>query len=187
MTAEFAGEVLACVRGERLIFENLSFHARPGEALLLTGPNGSGKSSLIRLAAGLLRAERGRVERSPLALADDKLALDRELPLARALRFWNEKPEESLEALGIAHLAAVPLRLLSSGQQKKATLARVAASGAPLWLLDEPLNALDTDGAKRLAALVESHLASGGAVIAASHQPLPGQWRTLELGQGETA
>ena len=169
-------------RGGRILFEALDLDLGPGEALQVSGPNGSGKSSLIRLAAGLLRAERGRVERSALALADDGLALDRELPLARALRFWGELPEETLEALGIAHLAAVPVRLLSSGQQKKATLARVAASGAPLWLLDEPLNALDADGAKRLAAVVANHLGSGGAVVAASHQPLPGKWRTLELG-----
>ncbi len=75
-----------------------------------------------------------------------------------------------------------PVRLLSSGQRKRATLARVAASGAPLWLLDEPLNALDTDGADRLKGSIDAHRASGGAVLAASHQPLAGDWRTLELG-----
>jgi heme exporter protein A len=74
------------------------------------------------------------------------------------------------------------VRLLSSGQLKRATLARVAASGAPLWLLDEPLNALDVDGAKKLGLLVERHLESGGAVLAASHQRLGGEWRRLELG-----
>jgi heme exporter protein A len=72
--------------------------------------------------------------------------------------------------------------LLSSGQLKRATLARVAASGAPLWLLDEPLNALDADGAARLETLVADHLAGGGAVLAASHQPLPSSWRTIGLG-----
>ena len=182
MTTLLRFEQVTLRRGGRILFEALDLGLGLGEALHIAGPNGSGKSSLIRLAAGLLRAERGRVERSALALADDSLALDRELPLARALRFWGEAPEESLEALGIGHLAAVPVRLLSSGQQKKAVLARVAASGAPLWLLDEPLNALDADGATRLAALVENHLASGGGVVAASHQPLPGKWQTLELG-----
>ena len=88
-----------------------------------------------------------------------------------------------MDALGIAHLSAVPVRLLSSGQQKRASLARVAASGAPLWLLDEPLNALDADGATRLAGLVQQHRDGGGAIVAASHQPLPGEWRVLEIGQ----
>ena len=74
------------------------------------------------------------------------------------------------------------MRLLSSGQLKRATLARVVSSGAPLWLLDEPLNALDGEGAARLDKLVTSHLAGGGGVLAASHQPLPGDWRMMELG-----
>jgi heme exporter protein A len=87
-----------------------------------------------------------------------------------------------MEALGIAGLANLPVRLLSSGQLKRATLARTAASGAALWLLDEPLNALDVDGAGRLARLIEQQRASGGAIIAASHQALPGAWRKLELG-----
>src|SRR5687768_8343058 len=125
-------------RGGRLLFEALDLQLRPGEALHVTGPNGSGKSSLIRLAAGLLRAERGRIERSRLALADEHLALDRELPLHRALEFWGVVGEV-IDGLGLAHLADMPVRLLSSGQAKRATLARVAASGAPLWMLDEPL------------------------------------------------
>ena len=150
----------------------------PGQRLHVTGPNGSGKSSLIRLAAGLLREACGRVERSKLALADDGLALDRELPLKRALAFWQSPVEQAMEALGLAHLSNVPVRLLSSGQAKRATLARVAASDAPLWLLDEPLNGLDSEGADRLAAVIQAHLASGGAVLAASHQPLPGDWRS---------
>ena len=168
-------------RGGRLLFEGLSFELAAGQRLQVTGPNGSGKSSLIRLAAGLLRAERGRVDRSPLSLADDAAALDRELPLGQALQFWNGAPEQAMEALGLAHLALVPVRLLSSGQLKRATLARVAASSAPLWLLDEPLNALDADGAKKLGALVERHLEEGGAVLAASHQKLGGDWRKIEL------
>jgi len=168
-------------RGGRLLFEHLSFELGPGERLQATGPNGCGKSSLIRLAAGLLQAEVGRVDRSGLALADDAIALDRELPLGRALQFWNASPEGGMEALGLTQLGLVPVRLLSSGQLKRATLARVASSGAPLWLLDEPLNALDSDGAKRLGMLVERHLESGGAVLAASHQRLGGEWRKIEL------
>ena len=169
-------------RGGRMLFEDLDFALEPGETLHVSGPNGSGKSSLIRLAAGLLSAERGRVARSPLALADDKLALDRELPLERALQFWGGRVAEAMEALGMAHLASVPVRLLSSGQAKRAAIARVAASNAPLWLLDEPLNALDAEGRERLDELVAAHAAGGGAVVAASHQTLSGNWPVVELG-----
>ena len=168
-------------RAGNLLFEDLEFELGPGERLQVTGPNGSGKSSLIRLAAGLLRTERGQVQAAELALADDQVALDRELPLRHAIGFWGGSVEQAMMALHIDHLAEVPVRLLSSGQIKRATLARVAASRAPLWLLDEPLNALDTDGRKRLGALVERHLDEGGAVVAASHQPLGGEWRKLEL------
>ena len=172
-------------RGGRLLFEALDFKLGPGEALHVTGANGSGKTSLIRLAAGLLRAESGRVERSPLALSDEALALDRELPLRKALMFWTgaDRLDAAMEALGLTALAGIPARLLSSGQAKRATLARVAGSGVNLWLLDEPLNGLDADGAERLEALIAGHRASGGAVLAASHSPLGGDWSKLELGQ----
>lgn len=182
MTALLRFQHVALRRGGRPLFDELDLAIGPGDALQVTGPNGSGKSSLLRLAAGLLQPERGEVERLTLSLADDQVALDRELPLKRALAFWAPSPEPAMEALGLAGLADVPVRCLSSGQLKRATLARVAASGAPLWLLDEPLNALDADGAARLSALIADHLAGGGGVLGASHQPLPGNWRKLELG-----
>lgn len=172
---------VTCRRGGRLLFEDLDLKIGPGEALHLVGPNGCGKSSLIRLAAGLLRAERGWIERSELALADEGLALDRELPLKRALQFWGGRIDEAINALGLTRLAHVPVRLLSTGQAKRATLARVVASGAPLWLLDEPLNGLDSDGVGRLEKLVAAHLERGGAVLAASHGPIGGTWTRLEL------
>jgi heme exporter protein A len=173
---------VALRRGGRLLFKDMDLALAPGEALMVSGPNGSGKSSLIRLAAGLLETAHGEVDRPSLALADDNLALDSELPLRRALHFWGGRVDEAIHAFGIAHLTDVPVRLLSSGQAKRATLARVAASAAELWLLDEPLNALDAQGCERLATVIQQHLARGGAVLAASHQPLPGEWRTLELG-----
>ena len=182
MTFLLRFEDVSLRRGGRLLFERLSLSLEASETLQVSGPNGSGKSSLIRLAAGLLRAERGQVERAAAALADDHLALDRELPLKRALTFWGRPVDEPMARLGLDHLADVPARFLSSGQVKRATLARVAASGAPLWLLDEPLNGLDRDGAERLSELIIAHLRSGGAILAASHQPLPGAWRKLELG-----
>jgi heme exporter protein A len=170
-------------RGGRLLFERLDLALEPGDMLHVTGPNGSGKSSLIRLAAGLLRAEVGTVQRTPLALADDHLALDRELRLRAALAFWGASVDQAMEALGIAHLADVPVRLLSSGQLKRATLARVVASGAPLWLLDEPLNGLDDYGAMLLEQSLRRHLVSGGAVLAASHQRILIDCRELELAE----
>lgn len=178
---------VALRRGGRVLFEDLDLSVGPGEALMVTGPNGSGKSSLIRLAAGLLRPERGSVERSPLALSDAGPALDLELPLAKALAFWGDRTNEALEALGLGPLARVPVRLLSAGQAKRASLARVAAAGVPLWLLDEPANALDSDSVQMLERILGNHRAAGGAVVAASHFPLAGEWRTLELGQGEAA
>jgi heme exporter protein A len=172
-----------------LLFEGLDLTLEAGEALHLVGPNGSGKSSLIRLAAGLLDPQAGTVERGVAALADDHLALDPELPLARALRFWatlggnSASLDSAMERLGIRQLRDVPVRLLSSGQAKRASLARVAASGAPLWLLDEPLNALDAHGAALLDALVAEHRESGGAVLAASHSPMAGAWTTMGIGR----
>lgn len=181
MSALLRFEDVTLRRGGRLLFEGLDLAIGPGDARQIAGPNGTGKSSLLRLAAGLLAPERGRVERARLALADDHLALDRELPLHRALAFWGGAVDEAMAALGIDHLATVPVRLLSSGQRKRAALARVAASDTPLWLLDEPLNALDGDGAERLHGRIARHLGSGGAVLAASHQPLADDWRRMEL------
>lgn len=179
---------VACPRGGRLLFEGLSFVLGPGEALLVTGPNGCGKSSLMRVAAGLLSAAAGRVEASPAALADDSLALDRELPLRRALRFWAKldngegRLDAAMRDFGLAHLADVPVRMLSTGQARRARLARVAAAGGPLWLLDEPLNGLDVAGAELLGRAITRHRQEGGAVLAASHLDLPGgSWKRLEL------
>ena len=178
------GEKLALVRGGRLLFEELNLSLEPGEALHVTGPNGSGKSSLIRLVAGLLKPAAGRIERADAALADEGLALDRELPLRRALAFWRGPYlAEALTAFDLDRLDQVPIRLLSTGQAKRARLARAMASGAPLWLLDEPLNGLDRDGTEQLAAAMSAHRDKGGAVLAASHLPMAGEWRTLELGR----
>ena len=168
---------VACVRGGRLLFEGLDLALEPGGAALVTGPNGAGKSSLIRLAAGLLPAAAGSVARGgAAALADDNVSLDPRPTLARALGFWaridGADPAPAMSAMGIEPLRDVPVRMLSTGQRKRALLARLIASGAPLWLLDEPANGLDAEGQKRLEAAVAAHRAAGGAILAASHQPL---------------
>lgn len=163
---------VACLRGGRLLFEGLDLDLGPGGAAMVKGPNGVGKSSLIRVAAGLLRATFGTVERSEAALADEHLALDERQTLGRALAFWAPDPAPGIAAMGLTQLAEIPVRMLSTGQRKRAALARVVASGAPLWLLDEPGNGLDADGLARLEAAMAAHRAAGGAILAATHQPL---------------
>ncbi len=174
---------LALLRGGRLLFEQLDFTLDEGGGLLLVGPNGAGKSSLLRVAAGLLRPSAGAFEHAGASLADEGLALDRELPLGRALAFWGgPRLDDAMRQFGLKSLADVPVRMLSTGQAKRARLARVMASGAPLWLLDEPLNGLDCDGVAALDDAVAAHRKAGGAVIAASHTALSGDWQRLEIG-----
>lgn len=178
--ARLAASGLACVRGGRLLFKGVSFDLCAGDALVLTGPNGVGKSSLLRVLAGLLPAFSGDLTRSGrLALADEHMALDPRLPLARALEEWalldgggTADVTAALGAFDLAHLADVPVRMLSTGQRRRATLARVHASQAAIWLLDEPGNGLDRASLARLETAMADHRAQGGIIIAASHQAL---------------
>jgi heme exporter protein A len=176
-------DTVTCVRGGRVLFEDLSFVLEPSGAALVTGPNGVGKSSLIRLTAGLLPPAAGRITGdAPRALLTDQASLDEELPLARALSFWARLDSSTaaipsaLAALALADLAQIPVRLLSTGQRRRAAIARVVASGAPVWLLDEPANGLDMAALVLLEAAIARHRADGGAVLVASHTPiaLPG-------------
>jgi heme exporter protein A len=169
-------EEIACARGGRLLFEGLNLQLRSGEAAVVEGPNGVGKSSMLRIAAGLLAPSAGRIERSEAALADEGVALDERLTLERALDFWARLDGVSavsgMEAMGIAHLASVPVRMLSTGQRKRAALARVIACKALLWLLDEPANGLDAEGRERLEKGIAAHRIRGGAILIATHQAL---------------
>ncbi|TXC73904.1 heme ABC exporter ATP-binding protein CcmA [Sphingorhabdus soli] len=175
--AMIAFDAVACVRGGNVLFEDLSFAVCEGGALLVSGPNGAGKSSLLRLAAGLLDPVAGRISRSATtALTDERAALDPEQSVARALGWWarlDGAPDGAVDAalatLGCTHLAPVPVRLLSTGQRKRAALARTIASGAALWLLDEPANGLDADAIPLLEAAIARHRAAGGAVMVATH------------------
>ena len=172
---------IACVRGGRMLFRDVDLQLNPGGSALLRGPNGVGKSSLMRLCAGLLLPFAGTIERrGRIALADERLALDTERSLRAALGFWAKLDgadaamlDRGLEAMALGPLAQVPVRMLSTGQRKRAALARVMASDAPIWLLDEPGNGLDDASLALLGAAVAEHLAGGGIVLAASHQSLP--------------
>lgn len=170
---------LACRRGDRLLFRGLSLALDAGQALQVTAPNGIGKSSLIRILAGLLPAYAGRVERAgAIGLLDEKPTLDEHLPLGKALGFWRgvDGASNLPVELALEPLVQVPVRFLSTGQRKRAALARLIGQRAPIWLLDEPLNGLDRDAVSRCEALVAAHCRAGGIAVIASHQPfaLPG-------------
>lgn len=183
-----SAEALACRRGGRLIFDGLSFRLANGEAIALTGRNGAGKSSLIAMLCGRLRPEAGttRLEGfgdAPLAeaahLVGHRDGLKGALTAAENLRFAQDVlgspaavPAEALAAVGLPHVGDLPVGYLSAGQRRRVALARLLVAARPLWLLDEPLAALDTASQAMLAGLMTAHLAAGGAILAATHGPL---------------
>jgi len=166
---------IACRRGDQLLFTGLSLMLEAGQALQVVGPNGTGKSSLIRILAGLLRPFTGEVSRrGTVALLDENPALDEHLPLGAALSFWQRIDDAhgpGLSTLGLENLLDVPVRYLSTGQRKRAALARLLGQSAPIWLLDEPLNGLDTHAVAAVEGIVADHCAGGGIALIASHQP----------------
>ena len=148
-----------------------------GDIVWLRGSNGSGKTSLLRAIAGLLPVAVGTVERTgKLAMTDDAIALDYDQSLDDALRYWAKldgasgaELEAAMTSLDLVPLAELPVRMLSAGQKRRGSLARTIASGAAIWLLDEPYNGLDQANLTRLDAAIERHAASQGIVIIASH------------------
>lgn len=189
---DLVADGLACRRGERLVFRGLSLKLAAGGALLLTGANGSGKSTLLRLLATLLTPEAGTIAWGGVPVGDDlpgyrnRLhyvghldAVKPALAVRESLVFWAglrgmQTPlvDSALAAFALAALADWPCRWLSAGQKRRLALARLLASPAPLWLLDEPTAALDADGERRLIAAIETHRLGGGRIAIATHQPL---------------
>ena len=186
---------LAVSRGERHLFERLSFEVAAGQAVALTGANGAGKTSLLRAVAGLLRPAAGRV-----AFRDGETPLDPEIARSSALHllghadglksgrtareelgFWASwlggevatGVRSAVETLDLGPLLPLEVRKLSAGQRRRLALARLVAAPRPLWLLDEPLAPLDAVQRRGAGALMASHLARGGMILAAVHDPLP--------------
>lgn len=207
-----AVEQLACIRGERQLFSDLTFRLAPGEALLLHGPNGSGKSSLLRLLAGFLPPADGRVlwngapaledaeaHRARLQYLGHQDAVKSQLGTGDNLLFWArlygldpvaaaEAVTVALEAAGLQRQRDLPGRYLSAGQKRRLALARLLLKPVALWLLDEPTNALDTSAVSWLGELLAAHRAKGGMIILASHVTVPmNDARELLLPEGVLA
>jgi heme exporter protein A len=195
-----------CVRGERCLFSDLQLHVGPGECLHVAGDNGAGKTSLLRILAGLLAPTQGRVQWNGADIAgareefgsdlafvghlnggkDDLTALEN-VRFEAALRGTEAGEAAALAALariGLADHADVSVRHLSQGQKRRVALARLCgAARVPLWILDEPFNALDAGAVNVLYTLIEEQLAHGGMVVLTAHQAvrLPAGARRLDL------
>jgi len=191
MISSLTAERLACARGDKTLFENLSFRVRAGQALAVEGANGAGKTSLLRLIAGFLTPAAGRlIVQDASGESDDAEArgkrigwlghldgLKPQLTVAEQLAFWaalfrGTANADVLAQVGLARQADLPCRYLSAGQKRRLALARLLASQRPLWLLDEPFAALDAAGQVLVADLMARHCGEGGIIIAATHEPL---------------
>ena len=192
--AVFSGTDLRCVRGERPVFDGVSFRLNSGAVLELRGANGTGKSSLLRMMTGLLPSAGGVLSWNDAPIAADADAhrtrinyighldgVKGMLSVAENLRFWmslragaaadEERYHMALATFGIETLADTPARYLSAGQRRRVALARLVACPASLWLLDEPATALDTAAAAALDHAMGAHLGAGGMVVMSTHEP----------------
>lgn len=183
---------LTCVRDERMLFSELSFTVSAGDIVQIEGANGAGKTSLLRILAGLSRAEQGEVlwQQQPvrkqrevwhraLLYLGHQPGVKAVLTARENLQFFHAlEPEEklwqALEEVDLAGYEEVPVAQLSAGQQRRVALARLWLSRSPLWILDEPLTAIDKSGVTKLMALFARHGDNGGSVILTTHQELPG-------------
>jgi heme exporter protein A len=182
-----AAHGISCQRGGRLLFEGLSFALEPGESLLVSGPNGAGKTSLLRLIAGLLPLQAGRIEGGDASVPLLELChyvghlngIKSALTLGENVRFWvdflggdDAELEGAYRRFGLEELRDLPAGILSAGQKRKLALLRLFAAPRPIWLLDEPSVSLDVASVKVLDAAIAQHLAQGGIAVVASHVPL---------------
>ncbi len=180
-------ENLAVARGGETLVSNVSFSLAEGEALVVTGPNGSGKSTLLRTIAGLLPVADGaiRLEGANETIADCSHylghlnAMKPALSVRENLAFWQSflgEPHLSvpgaLEMVGLEETADLPFGYLSTGQRRRVAIARLLVSDRPVWLLDEPTAGLDAGSETGFGELMAAHLADGGIIVAATHQPL---------------
>jgi heme exporter protein A len=191
MISSLTAEKLACTRGERTLFEQLSFRVSAGQALAVEGANGAGKTSLLRILAGFLSQASGRIllkiaqSESDDAEERGKLVgwlghhdgLKPQLTVREQFIFFaslyrGDTDPAVLAQVGLQRQADLPCRYLSAGQRRRLALARLLASKRPLWLLDEPFAALDTAGQALVAHLMARHCGEGGIIIAATHEPL---------------
>jgi heme exporter protein A len=195
-----SGRGLRCIRGGREVFSGLDFAASAGEALAVTGPNGAGKTSLLRQIAGLLAIPGGSIDLdggdAELTLAEQahylghRDALKPALSVVENLTFWRDflggeasDAGESLAAVGLDHTAQLPAVVLSAGQRRRLSIARLLTVRRPIWLLDEPISALDSAGQTMFSALMQDHLARGGMIVAATHAPLGVAAKELRMGE----
>ena len=194
-----SGQHLRCVRGGREIFAGLSLEVSGGEALAIVGANGAGKTSLLRMIAGLLSRAEGTLDLTggdtDLTLPEEahylghRDALKPSLSVRENLTFWRDflggehsDIASSVEAVGLAHAIDLPAAYLSAGQRRRLSFARLLAVKRPVWLLDEPLSALDVAGQALVAGLMGDHLGRGGMILAATHGPLGINAREMRIG-----
>ncbi len=182
---------LVVSRGDRIVVNDLSFSVAAGEVLHVLGRNGAGKTSLLEVLCGLRRPDSGHIAPQPESRErhwiGHKNALNPVLSALENLEFWAalngeriDDPRAALAAVGLQKAQATrPSGQLSTGQKRRAALARLVAAARPWWLLDEPLAGLDVQGLDLFAGLLAAHVGGGGAVIVTSHQPLPGALATL--------